>query len=409
MKISFIHAADLHLGLRLTRFDKDCADKVRGARILALENILAEAEDRAVDFIVIAGDLFDDNAIDSTTSLRTFRILESSAVPVFVLPGNHDPLLPGSVWEREPWSQEQTKRLRVLRGRQSLEVKPGVILFPCPVFRKTSLEDPTLWIPPRSTLEDDSVIRIGVAHGSIRDRQNLPDDDHLIDMHAAENKGLDYLALGHWHKMGFYYDADGTCRATYPGVHEPMRFRGADSPYTGWVPYAPDANRDVFLDEGPGEVFLVTIDRPRAKPQIEHLSVGHLKWTSDAYTLLTEKEVGQLISEIATRPTPERSLVRLRLEGVLNAKAMLRLDELKDVLKERYLHHEVDTSRLHLTPEEEEIREVAGRGVLRLVLENLITEAKATTKDETEETCSRKAMAERAIMVLYQIAKEAQQ
>lgn len=407
MKISFIHSADFHLGLRLTRFGKDSADKVRGARMQALENIVAEARNRAADFVIIAGDLFDDNAIDSTTSRRTFHILDSSTVPVFVLPGNHDPLLPGSIWEREPWSQERTKRIRVLRSRQPLEVRPGVILFPCPVFRKTSLEDPTLWIPPRPRSEADDVIRIGVAHGSIRDRENLPDDDHLIDKGVAENKGVDYLALGHWHRMGLYYDVDGICRAAYPGVPEPMRFRGADSPYTGWVSYAPDTNRDVFLDEGPGEVLLVTIDRPPAKLQIEPLSVGHLKWTSESYTLRTEQEVGQLISQIAARPMPERSLVRLRLEGVLNAKAMLRLDELKDVLRERCLHHEVDTSRLHVTPQEEEIREVAGRGVLRLVLEDLIAEAKATAADESEGASSRKTVAERAIMVLYQIAKEA--
>ncbi|MDD5509760.1 MAG: DNA repair exonuclease [Dehalococcoidales bacterium] len=406
MKISFIHTADLHLGLRLTRFKKNCADKIRGARIQALERILVEAKGHAVDFIIIAGDLFDDISIDSTTSRRTFYILESSTVPVFILPGNHDPAIPGSVWEREPWCQEQKERVRVLSSRQPLEVKAGVMLFPCPVFRKTSLEDPTLWIPPRSTSEDDNVIRIGVAHGSIRDRENLPDDDHLIDRNAAENKGLDYLALGHWHKMGFYNDSDGTCRTTYPGVHEPMCFRGVDNPYTGWVPYASGANREVFFDEGPGEVLLVTIDGPRVEPQIERLNVGHLKWKSEVYTILSEKEVGQLISEIATRPTPERSLIRLRLEGVLNAKAMLRLDELKDVLEERYLHHEIDMSRLHLMPEEEEIREVAGRGVLRGVLEDLITEAKTTATVQPEEILSRQSVAERAIMLLYQIAKK---
>ncbi|MFW6116704.1 MAG: metallophosphoesterase family protein, partial [bacterium] len=151
MGTRFIHAADLHLGVPLTRFDQDCAERGRGARIQALENLLGQATANSADFVVIAGDLFDDNAIDSTTSRRAFHILENASVPVYVLPGNHDPLLAGSVWEREPWSQETTKRVKVLRERQPLEVKPGVILFPCPVFRKTSMEDPTGWIPPRST------------------------------------------------------------------------------------------------------------------------------------------------------------------------------------------------------------------------------------------------------------------
>lgn len=404
----FIHAADLHLGLRLTRFDHDCAEKVRGARIQALENVLAQAASNSADFIVIAGDLFDDNAIDSTTSRRTFHILESASVPVFVLPGNHDPLVAGSVWEREPWSQEQTKRVRVLRDREPSEVKPGVVLFPCPVFRKTSLEDPTQWIPPRSTPEDDGIIRIGIAHGSIRDRENLPDDDHLIDRRAAATKGLDYLALGHWHKQALYRDADGVCRVAYPGVHEPMSFPGGDSPHIGWVPYAPGAGRDVFRDQGSGEVLLVTMDEPGASPQIQNIAVGELRWASESYEVRTEEEVGQLIAQIATRSAPERSLLRLRLDGVLNAKAMLRLDELEAVLKERYLHAELDTNKLHLMPEEEEIREAAGSGVVRLVANKLVEEAKALETDESEEARAREAVAERALLLLYQIAKEVQ-
>ena len=92
-KISFIPAADLHLGLAPKRFTKESADRIRGARIEAMRNILAQAEKHKVGFIVIAGDLFEDNAIDGTIARMAFDILEeSSPVPVFIIPGNHDPL-----------------------------------------------------------------------------------------------------------------------------------------------------------------------------------------------------------------------------------------------------------------------------------------------------------------------------
>src|SRR2546423_9364547 len=102
---SFLHAADLHLGMRITRFDPQTAGKIREARFTALDNILKKTRELRVDFVLIAGDLFDDAAVDNMTARRAFDILDSFPVPIFVLPGNHDPLQAGGVWEQSPWSQ----------------------------------------------------------------------------------------------------------------------------------------------------------------------------------------------------------------------------------------------------------------------------------------------------------------
>src|SRR5262249_44356438 len=148
---------------------------------------------------------------------------EASPAPVFVLPGNHDPLLSGGVWDRPPWNRP-AQRIRLLRETQPVEAVPGVLLLPCPLFRKTSLNDPTAWIAQAPA---NGGIRIGVAHGSLKVRENLPADDHLIARHASNDLGLDYLALGHWHSRRLFADPDGVDRTAYPGVHEPMRFQGS--------------------------------------------------------------------------------------------------------------------------------------------------------------------------------------
>src|SRR5262245_38471399 len=76
--VSFLHAADLHLGLRITRFDPGTAEKIREARFAALDKVLATVREKQVDFLVIAGDVFDDSAVDATTARRAFKMLESS-------------------------------------------------------------------------------------------------------------------------------------------------------------------------------------------------------------------------------------------------------------------------------------------------------------------------------------------
>jgi len=83
---------------------------------------------------------------------------------------------------------------------------------------------------------------------------------------------------------------------------------------------------------------------------------------------------------------------------------MLRLDELREILRGQYLRGEMDVSPLRLEPSEEEIRAVAGRGVLRTVLERLKEGicAGEGAPDGSEE--ARKAeIAERAMLLLHQI------
>jgi hypothetical protein len=77
---------------------------------------------------------------------------------------------------------------------------------------------------------------------------------------------------------------------------------------------------------------------------------------------------------------------------------MLRLQQLRSVM-DRYLFAEVDDSGLRLQPAEAEIREVAGEGVLKRVLEHLQQEA-------TGAEPALRRVAERALLLLYQIAHE---
>src|SRR5438132_12518645 len=191
--VSFLHTADLHLRLRITCFPKEVTARIREARFQALEKIRQSAGERQVDFVIIAGDLFDDHAVDADLARRAFDLLESFPCRVFILSGNHDPLLPSAVWDRPPWNQPEPKRIQVLREASPESVDSAVILFPCPVLRKTSLNDPTGCTCPAA--RDESTIRVGIAHGSLRTREDLPADDHLIARQAAHELKLDYLAL----------------------------------------------------------------------------------------------------------------------------------------------------------------------------------------------------------------------
>jgi DNA repair exonuclease SbcCD nuclease subunit len=99
-------AADLHLGLRVTRFDPKTAGHVREARLQPLDKPLLHTQrltqEAKLDFLLIAGDLFDDHAADREIARRAFNMLDGkSPVPILFLPGNHNPLLWGGGRKRQ--------------------------------------------------------------------------------------------------------------------------------------------------------------------------------------------------------------------------------------------------------------------------------------------------------------------
>ena len=92
----FLHAADIHLDsplYGLSRYDGLPEDDIRGATRAAFDNLVQRALDEAVDFVVIAGDLFDGEWKDMSTGLyfaRAMGRLDQAVIPVFLLAGNHD-------------------------------------------------------------------------------------------------------------------------------------------------------------------------------------------------------------------------------------------------------------------------------------------------------------------------------
>ncbi|MEN6642918.1 MAG: DNA repair exonuclease [Armatimonadia bacterium] len=396
MPMRFLHLADVHIGLRVTRFDDQVARKLKEARFQALDNALAVAANKKVDFVVIAGDLFDDNTVSLVDAQRAFDMLKNKRMPIFVLPGNHDPYCAGSVWQRHPWNDTSATTLKVLAAREAVLATESATLYPCPATSSRSREDPTGWIPPR---EQADGIRIGVAHGSVMDRATLPEDDHPIPQDAARARGLDYLALGHWHQSKEYRETDGAARIAYPGTLEQMSFGSAADFSIGWAPYASGAEREEFCGAGLGQALLVQIAAPEAVPVLERVDTGQYVWQDESVSVSDDEHFQSTFAEIARRERPERCLLRLRVEGLLPAESMLRLEGFREMLN-RYLHCVLDADGVSLVPDDSHVADVAGSGVVGEVYQRLKDDL-ATDLAEAE-----RDRRERAVLVLYRLAQE---
>jgi DNA repair exonuclease SbcCD nuclease subunit len=285
-----LHTADWQLGLRAAQAGERAA-VVRAERLAAVARLVDLAHELAVDLVLVAGDVFDRQEIDEPVLEAAIDQLERLApIPVVLLPGNHDPLEVGGVWDRRAFSRAGA-HVTIAREARELEVLPGLAIYPCPLRQRISTQDPTAWIPPRA--EGDDRLRVGLAHGAL---DSLPKKGNFpIALDRAEACGLDYLALGDWH------GALVRGRTAYPGTPEQASYG----------------------EKSPGYVLVVGLEaeggaaagppRRRPLPRIEQHRVGRFVW----HTLQTEvrdrTDLVRLEAEIAELARPEDLLLRLQI------------------------------------------------------------------------------------------------
>lgn len=319
--VLFIHTADWHIGKKNKQLG-EVAKKVRDQRLKTGEEIIEKAEKEEVDFIIISGDLFEDNTVDRDTVEEVIDIL-SGDINTYILPGNHDPLKEGSVYYYEGW--ESKENIHIFKDEKPLKHNDHVKLFPCPIKQKKSNSDPTSCIP--DSVEDDC-IRIGIAHGTldigISDNPNFP-----INKNRAKETNLDYLALGEWHSWNTFEDDIDVENTVYPSSPEPTK-------------------KD---DRDPGNIALVEIQDSEVK--IEKEKVSSLKWADWTQEITDSESVDDLERKISDLENPEKTILSIDVNGVVSPDAYNSIENLEE--NEDILSLKIRRENLFIEPDLEEM------------------------------------------------------
>src|SRR5690606_31070946 len=101
---------------------------------------------------------------------------------------------------------------------EPIELAANVLLLPAPCTTRRPGRDLTEWMDIAGTA--DGAIRIGLAHGAIRDFSEDSATSEIIAPNRADRAGLNYLALGDWHGA-MRVDP----RTWYSGTPEQDRFK----------------------------------------------------------------------------------------------------------------------------------------------------------------------------------------
>ncbi|OFK62249.1 metallophosphoesterase [Corynebacterium sp. HMSC078A10] len=348
--VTFIHTSDFQLGMTRwflspaaqSRFDDD-----REAAVLRLGELATET---GAEFIVVAGDVFEHNSLNKSTLLRAKDMFKRLPVPVYLLPGNHDPLVADSIF-----FNSFADNVHVIADSEPIEVRPGVEIVGAPYLSKRANYDLV-----RRALEplqpaDEGTVRIAVGHGQVESRAGEGEDSDAdtIDLSFVEeclDKGvIDYLALGDTHSTE---SLGRTGKVWFSGSPETTAFD--------------DRERDS------GNALVVTVEGDRV--DVAKHCVGRWDFRAIDADVNSLEEVEAFLAELDAVPEKIRTAVKYSLRGTVGLSAQARLEQGLAELEEVFasLKPRERTMDLHLAPSEEELSELSLSGYAADALAELL-------------------------------------
>lgn len=215
---SFAHLADLHLDTPFTGVRSrapELARVLRDASLDAWDRAVALCLEAGVDFVLLAGDIYDGAAVGVRAQLRFrdgLRRLSDAGVASFVVHGNHDPR--GGRWTAVADWPERVTVFGHHEVTSAYALRDGV---PVALVHGLSHAGPNVTenLAARFTRDPSfGGFQVGLLHANI-DRRGGNENYAPATLSDLRHTGLDYWALGHVHARAVL--STGRPLAIYPG------------------------------------------------------------------------------------------------------------------------------------------------------------------------------------------------
>jgi DNA repair exonuclease SbcCD nuclease subunit len=364
----FIHTADWQIGMTRHFLTPEAQARFTAARIDAIRSIVTLANERNCDFILVCGDVFESNRLNRQVVVRALDALATSSVPVYLLPGNHDSLEPGSVYVSPTFVDGMPERVHVIDSTAPIEVAENTEIIGAPWTSKRPLSDLVdQAIQDVEPIAD--VIRIVAGHGIVDELSPDPDNPALISVvgleQHIENGSIHYVALGDRHSR------------TAVGLEERIYYSGAPEPTD-------------YDETDPGKVLVVDIQD--GSISVEPVKVSTWEFLDRQFDITGNEDLNVLESWLTDQPDKDRTIVRLAFVGTVNITEKARLDSIIESFTDLYAA--IDTwerrTELAVLPNDEDFTELGLTGFAASALEELRVES---TGESEESATSRDALA----------------
>jgi DNA repair exonuclease SbcCD nuclease subunit len=310
--VRFLHTSDWQLGMTRHFLSEGAQERYTQARFDAIRTMGCIAKTEKCQFMLVCGDTFESNQVDRKTVARTLDALKNVPVPVFILPGNHDPLNAASVYRSSTFIERKPSHVQVIENTRPIKLADDVELVGAPWQSKKAVVNP-IEEALSALLPATGIIRICVGHGVVDLFSPDTESSGIISVAVLERAILEgkvqFFALGDRHSISKVGSGD---RIWYSGTPESTD----------------------FSETQPGHALLVELSSD--KIETKEVKIGHWRFVErDRVDVNTSDDVEALRKALEEIENKACTVIRLTFVGSLSLslRTVLQshLDEAKDV------------------------------------------------------------------------------
>jgi DNA repair exonuclease SbcCD nuclease subunit len=373
--IRFLHTSDWQLGMTRRFLSEEAQARYTQARFDAIRTMGRIAKEKQCQFMLVCGDSFESNQVDRKTVARAIEALKEVSVPVYLLPGNHDPLNAASVYRSSTFIEKKPAHVHIIENAATVQVGEGFELVVAPWLSKRPNGNPIVdllnALPPAGSIK-----RICVGHGIIDIFTPDKEAENVIAvsrLEAAISEGkVHFIALGDRHSLTKVGSGD---RIWYSGTPESTDFREDDS----------------------GSCQIVNLDGDDVTT--EEVKIGQWSFIEELVDLNTAADVESLRKKLEDIPNRERSVVKLVLKGSLTLSLHGVLQNHLLAAKDVLAGYVINGDDLHVIPNDTDFTELGFSGFADATVKKL--------RDKIDQGGPEGAIARDAFMLLLRLSKEA--
>jgi exonuclease SbcD len=312
MTIRLLHLADLHLDRVFA--SAGCQGELARRRRQGLREALTGAGRLAVDqgctAVTIGGDLYEhERAGVDTGRFLADTFASWQPMRVLIAPGNHDALLPGSLYRRVEWPSNVT--VFGSTHFEPVELADGVTVWGLAHREPAWQSDPLAEAPATSA----SGVHLALFHGA--ELGSRPEGKSIHGpFHAERIRGAGFAAAlcGHYHQRRL----DSTSGLLYPGTPEPLGFddEGGRGPVVVEVTGRGDV-RFTAHDTNRWSVFTVECDADECGSVESVIDLVTMQCAATGYA------------------DPQRTMIRVDLRGAIDSSVSLDAYTVELAVRER--------------------------------------------------------------------------
>ncbi len=208
--MKFVHIADMHFDTSFTTLTNkaNLGDVRRLDQRLAFNKVIDFIKENEIPYLFISGDFYEHEYIRlSTIEYINNLFTEIPDTQIFISPGNHDPYLKDSFYNKFYWNEN----VHIFDSKLSVFEQEDVDVygygFDDFYYTNNDLEG--------LEIKNKDKLNILVAHGTLNASEATEHVYNPMSEKLVESKGFDYVALGHIHKLD--YNTKPNQRIVYPG------------------------------------------------------------------------------------------------------------------------------------------------------------------------------------------------